>query len=129
MITSTHEAEMLTLRDRFFGAITRGDIDAVRACYAEGAIIWHNTDGIEQPLQQNLLVLGWIIKNVKDFRYEQVRFQPTPIGFVEQHLTCGTAPSGEPFSIPACIVCTIVNGRVARVDEYLDGAQADNISR
>jgi uncharacterized protein len=128
MPAKTHEADMLALRDRFFGAVTSGDIDAVRACYARNAVIWHNTDGVEQSSEQNLAVLNWIAKNIKDFRYEEVRFQPTPGGFVEQHLTNGTAPSGKAFSISACIVCTVVDGRITRLDEYLDSAQAANIA-
>jgi ketosteroid isomerase-like protein len=128
-MTETHHKEVLILRDRFFAGVTSGDIDTVRACYAPDAVIWHNTDGIEQSVEANLRLLAWIARNVKEFRYEDVRWQPTPTGFVEQHLTCGTAPSGQPFSVPACIVCTVVDGRVTRVDEYLDSTQAATISQ
>ena len=100
----------------------------MRACYSTDALIWHNTDGVAQSVDENLRVLGWIAKNVKEFRYEDVRYQPTATGFVEQHLTCGTSPSGTPFAIPACIVCTVVDGLVTRVDEYLDSAQAAGIA-
>ena len=100
----------------------------VRACYSTDALIWHNTDGVAQSVDENLRVLGWIARNVKDFRYEDVRYQPTATGFVEQHVTCGTSPGGTPFAIPACIVCTVVDGLVTRVDEYLDSAQAAGIA-
>ena len=73
-------------------------------------------------------VIGWIAQNVRDFRYEDVRFEPTATGFVEQHMTCGTSPSGKPFAIPACIVCTVIDGRVSRLDEYLDSAQTAAIA-
>jgi uncharacterized protein len=128
MTIATHDTAMLAIRDRFFAAVTGGDIEAVCACYALDAVVWHNTDGMEQNVDANLRVLAWIAKNVKDFRYEDVRCQPTPTGFVEQHLTCGIAPGGEPFAVPTCIVCTIVDGRITRVDEYLDGAQAAAIA-
>jgi ketosteroid isomerase-like protein len=120
----THDTEMLALAKRFFAAVTAGDMEAVRACYAPGATVWHNTDGVSQDVDENLRVLAWIARNVKDFHYEDVRRQATPTGFVEQHLTCGTSPGGAPFAIPACIVCTVIDGRVARVDEYIDSAQA-----
>ena len=128
MTLETHAAEMLAVRSRFFGAVTSGDIDAVRACYAPDAVIWHNTDGVNQTVDENLRVLGWIAQNVRDFRYEDVRLEPTATGFVEQHMTCGTSPSGKPFAIPACIVCTIIDGRVSRLDEYLDSAQTAAIA-
>lgn len=128
MTTSTHAVDMLAIRDRFFAAVTSGDIDAVRACYAPGAVIWHNTDGVSQSVDENLRVLRWIAQNVRDFRYEDVRCQPTPTGFVEQHMTCGASPSGKEFAIPACIVCTVVDGLVTRLDEYLDSAQTASIA-
>lgn len=120
--------EMLEFARRFFAAVTSGDVDALGLMYAPGAVIWHNNDGREQTPEQNLQVIGWIAKNVKDFRYEDVRCQPTPTGFVEQHVTRGAGPGGSEFSIPACIVCTVVEGRITRVDEYLDAAQAARIA-
>ena len=53
MTTITRDADMLALAKRFFAAVTAGDIKAVRACYAEDAIIWHNTDGISQSVDEN----------------------------------------------------------------------------
>ena len=43
-------------------------------------------------------------------------------------MTCGTSPSGARFAIPACIVCTVVDGLVTRLDEYLDSAQTGAIA-
>lgn len=126
--TTAHHTDTLALRDRFFAAVTAGDIDGVRACYAPGAVIWHNYDDLSQSVDENLRVLGWIAQNVKDFRYEDVRCQATATGFVEQHITCGTSPGGAAFSIPACIVCTVVEGLIARLDEYLDSAQVGAIA-
>jgi ketosteroid isomerase-like protein len=114
---------MLDLAARFLAAVTAGDVAAVRAMYAPDAAIWHNHDGVTQGVEQNLAVLTWIAKNVTNFRYEEARLQPTPTGFVEQHVTRGRAPNGAEIAIAACIVCTVVDGRITRVDEYLDSAQ------
>jgi ketosteroid isomerase-like protein len=122
-MVTTHETEMMSVAKRLFAAITAGDLDAVRGCYAPDATVWHNTDGVAQNVDDNLRVLGWIAKNVTDFRYEDARCQATATGFVEQHLTCGTSPNGTAFAIPACIVATVVDGLVTRIDEYLDSAQ------
>jgi hypothetical protein len=43
---------------RFFAAIEAGDIDLVPAIYAPDALIWHNDDLIEQPVEENLKVLA-----------------------------------------------------------------------
>ncbi len=113
----------LDLCEQLFSAITRGDIDAVRVIYADDAVIWHNNDGVEQSPEQNLRVLRWVVRNVKDLRYEDIRRHETPTGFVQQHVLRGFAPNGTALEIPACIVCTVVDGRITRLDEYLDSAQ------
>ncbi|MBK6317334.1 MAG: nuclear transport factor 2 family protein [Dehalococcoidia bacterium] len=113
----------LELCDLFFAAISRGDIDAVRAIYAPDAVIWHNDEKAEQTPDRNLKVLGWVTRNIKDMRYEEVRRHETPTGFVEQHVLRGVAPNGAPLEIPACIVCEVRDGHITRLDEYLDSAQ------
>jgi ketosteroid isomerase-like protein len=113
----------LRVAQRLFEAIPKGDLEAVRELYAPDAQIWHNHDGIVQDPAANLQVLGWVVKNIGGIRYEEVRRQPTPIGFVQQHVMRGTLPSGKAFELAACIVCTVVDGRITRLDEYLDSAQ------
>ncbi|MDP9238313.1 MAG: nuclear transport factor 2 family protein [Chloroflexota bacterium] len=121
-MTEGHRNSMLDLARRFFAAITAGEIDAVREMYAPDAVIWHNNDGVEQGVEQNLAVLSWVTKNIAGFRYEDARCQATADGFVEQHVTRGRARNGAELAMPACIVCTVVDGRITRVDEYLDSA-------
>jgi ketosteroid isomerase-like protein len=118
----------LELAERLFSAVERGDIEALREIYAPDAEIWHNTDQQVQTIDQNFRTIGWIAKNVTDFRYEDIQRQATETGFIEQHMTRGTGPSGKDFSIPACIVCTVVDGRITRLDEYLDSAQVANLA-
>ena len=120
----THEAEILALADRFFEAIPKGDVETIRRLYAKDAAIWHNFDGVAQTVDQNLRVLAWVAANVDGLRYEQVRRRVTADGWVQQHVLRGTAPKGEPLELEACIVFTVADGRITRVDEYLDSAQA-----
>lgn len=112
----------LQICDQLFSAIMRGDIDAVRAIYAPDAVIWHNNDQLEETPDRNLRVLGWVSKNIKDLRYEEMRRHETPTGFVQQHVLRGIAPNGTALEIPACIVCEVKDGRITRLDEYLDSA-------
>ena len=122
-------SESLEVAEKLFAAISRGDLEAVRALYAPDAAIWHNHDGIVQDPAANLRVLGWVVKNIAGLRYEEIRRQATPSGFVQQHVLRGTAPNGTPLEIPACIVCTVAGGRITRLDEYLDSAQLAPLAR
>ena len=116
------QTDALQLADELINAIQRGDVDAVRNVYAPDCIIWHNNDGLEQSVEDNLTVLRWVVRNVRDLRYEEIRRQRTDTGFVQQHVLRGTAPNGQPLNIRACLVCTVRDGRITRLNEYLDTA-------
>ncbi len=121
-------AAAIEVARQLFAAIEAGDIDTVRDLYTGDAGIWHNTDGITQTLDENLRTLSWVIENLADIRYEDVICQPTPTGFVQQHVLHATAPSGAAVALPACIVVTINGSHITRIDEYLDSAHVAQLA-
>jgi ketosteroid isomerase-like protein len=124
MEAKTSAQESLEVADRLFKSIERGDVAAIRnTVYAPNAKIWHNNDGQTQTVEQNLAVLGWVVANINEVAYTEVKRQATPSGFVQQHVLRGKLKSsGKEFSLPACIICEVENGRITRLDEYLDSA-------
>ncbi|CAN5770596.1 nuclear transport factor 2 family protein [soil metagenome] len=113
---------------RLFAAIEAGDVDTVRELYAPDAVVWHNHDRVEQPAPDNLRVLRWVHRHISGLRYEQVRRQATPNGFVQQHILRGDGPGG-PIDVPACLVVSIADARITRIDEYLDPAAVTSLAR
>ena len=107
---------------KLFRAIENGDIEAIKNIYTPDTKIWHNNDGIAQSVEQNLAVLKWVINNIKNVKYTEVRLQPTPSGFVQQHVLRGRFKDTD-IALPACIVATVEDGHITRLDEYLDSAQ------
>jgi len=121
-------SDALDLAERFFRAVERGDIDQIRAIYAPDARIWHNHDRKEQTVDENLRVLVWVARNLTNRRYKVQRRVAIPGGFLQQHvLEAETA--GGPFSMPACVVVEVRDGRIARLEEYLDSAQAAHLTK
>ena len=115
-------AVSLGLAEKLFAAIEANDQDALRNdVYAPDIVVWHNNDNHGQLIDENLKVLRWLHRNVKSKRYEEVRRQATPSGFVEQHVLRGIAPDGTELNVYACLVVTVADGRITRIDEYLDG--------
>ena len=108
---------------RYMGAIQSGDTDVVRACYAPDAKLWHNTDGIEQTVEENMKLLGWMIRYIPVRNYRIVRREALADGFVQQHVLEATLPGGEPWTMDACAVVRIKDGVIVRLDEYIDSAQ------
>ena len=116
-------SEALEIAERFFRAIEVGDVAAIRAIYAPDAVIWHNNDSREQTVDENMRVLGWVSRNLKNRHYRVTRRVAIPGGFLQQHVLEAETANG-PFAMPACIVVEIKDGRISRLDEYLDSAHA-----
>jgi ketosteroid isomerase-like protein len=111
------------LATSLFAAIVANDLDKLRdRVYSPDVRIWHNYDGETQAIDSNLRVLAWLHRNVLDLSYEDVCRQPTPTGFVEQHVLRGTTQSGGRLEVPACLVVTVTGDRISRIDEYIDSA-------
>lgn len=121
-IDPAHEAAMLSLCGRFLDAIVAGDTDTVRAIYAPNCVIWHNNTGTTETVDENMRTLEAVPKVIRGFRYDDVVRRATADGFIEQHVVRGKAPSGDEIRIPAVLICTVVEGRITRLDEYLDSA-------
>jgi ketosteroid isomerase-like protein len=128
-IDPVHEAAMLALCDRFFGAITRGDIEEVRSIYAPRAVIWHNHQANTENVEENLRVLALATQFIAGFRYEDVVRRATADGFVQRHVLRGRTPLGDELTVPACLVCTVDAGSIVRVDEYMDSAHLAPLQR
>ena len=118
------EQDVLDLADRFVTAVEAGDLDTVRAIYAPHAKIWHNFDGVEQTVEQNLRVLGWFARTLPNRRYDVRRREATSDGFFQQHVVEAVLPDGTEWTMPACLIVTVKDGRITRLDEYLDSAHA-----
>lgn len=112
------------LADRLFSAIERGDVDAVRAVYADDVEVWHNNDESTQTKEESLRLLGWLVNKVTDLKYEEVRRQVLPSGFVQEHVLRFDRTDGTRAGLPACLVvdCDLEAGLITRIAEYVDSA-------
>jgi ketosteroid isomerase-like protein len=115
-------SDILALAERFVAAIEAGDLEAVRACYAPDARIWHNTDGAEQGVEENLKVLAWMARKLPGRRYRIARREALIDGFVQQHVLEAALPGGKAWSMAACLVVRVAGGRITRLEEYMDSA-------
>lgn len=88
--------------EQLFAAIENGDVGTVRDLYSPDAVIWHNTDGREQSADQNLATLMWVVENLAERRYEDVRRSVTDRGFVQQHMMRWTKADGTPTCHDGC---------------------------
>lgn len=119
----TEQDQVFALADRFFEAISAGDMQTVREIYAPDATIWHNFHPTDATREENVQLLTAVTSAWTNLRFESVRRQATDYGFVQQHIIRGEGPDGTPFEAPAILLVTVRDAYVARIEEYFDPAQ------
>ena len=122
------EQQTLAFAEKFMAAIETGDSATVRDCYAPDAKIWHNNDNVEQTVDQNMKVLAWFARKLPERRYRVVRRDALKDGFLQQHVLEATLPDGKAWKMSACVIVRLQGGKIVRLDEYLDSAQAGALS-
>jgi uncharacterized protein len=110
----------IELARRLVRALNEKDETAIRQIYSPDARIWHNFDGKYQSVDENLRGMYWIHKRLSGIRYDVVRLVELPDGYLQEHVLRGKLASGEDFAMPACVICTVQDGRVVALREYLD---------
>lgn len=117
------DAATRALAKRFFDAIEQGDVATVTDCYDPKVEIWHNFDEIVQTREENLETLKGMIGRLSDRLYDERQVETFPGGFVQQHVLRATRKDGLRVHLPAALVVRIRDGKIVRLDEYLDTAQ------
>jgi ketosteroid isomerase-like protein len=120
-------ASPLEVAARLFDCIERKRVADVAALYADDIAVWHNFSNAEQRRTENLKVLEGLTSAVESLEYEVVERILLGERVLQRHnLRCRTR-SGAEIVIPACIFVTVHDGRITRIDEYLDTAQANRL--
>jgi ketosteroid isomerase-like protein len=119
------DSETIALCDRFFDAIEQGDYDAVEACYAPEAVVWHSHDCLYQPRAENLAMLKSGMKTHKKMEYADRRIRVFEGGFVQQHRLYVTRDNGFVGQMDVCFVAYVRDGRLSRIYEYFDTGQRE----
>ncbi|MDT7701268.1 MAG: hypothetical protein QOJ30_3593 [Pseudonocardiales bacterium] len=112
--------DVLTIVERFFTALQNGDIATCEELFTDDGVIWHNYDRIEQPKAEALAALGGLAGLRPTF--EIVGRDVLPDGCVQRHVVQVSLPNGD-AAIPAMQRISCVNGRISRIEEYMDSAQ------
>jgi len=123
-VTAAAGEDAVATVERFFAALEAGDTELLASIYTPEARIWHNDASGEQGVEDNLKVLRGLHTVVSGLRYDIARRFPMEGGIVQQHTLRGTLPDGSEVAMPAAMFLYVDGGRVTRIEEYLDSAQA-----
>lgn len=104
---------------RFMNADGPPPADAI---FSPSFVFWQNVTRRSVD-RAEFLARVLALHRIEAFRYENVRLNPFPNGFVQRHEACGVTANADAFRVPACIVAEVEKGLIVRIDEYLDSAQ------
>ena len=108
-----------------FEQIEAKRVEGVAASYADDVLVWHNFSNTTQTKPENLKVLDGLTKNVAQIRYDVTERVLLGDRVMQRHLLRCRVDGGEEVVIPACIFVTVRDGKITRIDEYLDTAQSN----
>lgn len=117
------DQDNLAVAQRFIDALNANDGEAVREIYHPEARIWHNFEEGLQPVELNIKTLNWMHRKLSKLHYDIVRLQALPNGYLQQHVLRGETANGDVVALHACAICTVEDGRITALEEYLDPAQ------
>jgi len=114
------ESEIRDLCNKFFDAYQNRRVDVLAEVYSDDCIIWHNVYGRDTTGQENLAALPDSYKNQRRRTYNDRIINVFDGGFVIQYTLHGVLHTGHRGALWICIVGLCSNGKITRIDEYID---------
>ena len=111
----------INVANKLFGAIERGDYDAVEGMWADDVLVWHTGDPKDNDRGRALKVIRWFMNATTTRSYEILDRQFFDGGFVQQHVLRADGRGGESIVMRVCIVIKVgADELITRIDEYFD---------
>ena len=117
------DGEIRELCNRFFDAYQDRRIDLLAEIYAPDCIIWHNVFGRDTTGAENLATLRDGYALLRRRSYDDRTIDTFESGFVVRYSVNVVAHDGRRTSLFACVVAQCKDGRITRIDEYMDSSK------
>jgi ketosteroid isomerase-like protein len=120
---SMTDRELRELCHRFFDAIERSDVTTLAQIYAPDFRLWANVSGAEIGAEENLRILRDGAALHRRRTYDDRTINTFERGFLVQYSVNVVTHAGNRSSLWACLVAQCKDGKIARIDEYLDAGK------
>jgi len=117
------DTELRALCHGFLDAIERGDATTVAQIYAPDFRLWANVTGTEITADENLKILRDGAALHRRRTYDDRTINTFEHGFMVQYSVNVVTHSGKCTSLWACLIAQCKDGKIARIDEYLDSGK------
>ena len=114
-------ADLPAISATLHAALVTGDTRALASLCRDDVVVWHNSDRVEIGKGTALERISALSQIANTVTLETVRFIETEVGFVEQIVIRGTLnATGKPLELHNCLLVSVVDGKIERIDEYVD---------
>lgn len=117
------DGELRALCHGFLDAIERHDFETVEGLYTPDAVAWANVTRREVSREESLEILRKGAGAHRRRTYDDRLVQTFAGGFLLQYSVNVVLHDGRRMSLRACFVAQCRDGRIARLDEYLDSGR------
>ena len=117
------EGEIRELCNRFFDAYEAKDVEELGKIYAPDCIIWHNVFGRDTSAAENVAGAAAGYARQRRRLYNDRTIDTFEGGFVVRYTLHGVQHRGHTGALWICIVALCKDGRITRIDEYLDSGK------
>ena len=119
------QPDLEALTAAFFAAIVRSDWEDVESRLHPEARAYQNVVGVEASARDTFAQMRGLVRSMAGIAYENPRRVVGPDAVVEQHDVRMTRKDGVDVVIDVCILLRFdADGKIVRLDEYLDSAAA-----
>jgi uncharacterized protein len=117
------DTELRALCHRFLDAIERSDVATVAQIYAPDFRLWANVSGAEITAEENVKILRDGATLHRRRSYDDRTINTFERGFMVQYSVNVVTHAGRRASLWACLVAQCKDGKITRIDEYLDSGK------
>lgn len=120
--------DLAEIARQLFDALESADVAALKELYAPDAVLWTNTAQRELDAREIAAFLPAMARKMPDRRYVDRCITPFAGGFVHRHRLTGTRKDGARVAAACCAIVSVEDGKVTRIEEYLDGRQQEALA-
>ena len=110
----------VALAHKLYDAMEVKDVDTFRSCFSSSAMVWHNYDDVEQPIEEAVTQLQGMLQFAPGLKYSDRRYMNVTGGAVLQHVSHMSLANGQELVVPIIQRIYIENQLIERIEEYMD---------
>lgn len=118
-----NDSELRELCNKFFDALETRDVETIESLYSDDLEFWINVTGEAKPRDKSLAATRDGYARHRRRTYDDRRINTFNGGFVVQYTLNIMRHSGERSAFWACVVARCRNGKIVRMDEYIDSGK------